>query len=209
MSRCLQAEGVAFAYESGADVFHDVSAAVASGGVTGIVGPNGSGKSTLLRVLCGLLKPHAGRVLLDGAMLDGLSSIERARVVGFLPQSVDPVFALSAFEVVCLGRYPRAGPLAGLRPHDKEVAARCMRDTETEGLRDRDFSTLSGGERQRVLLASILAQEPELLLLDEPTSALDIHHQVHIFVLLRQLAAEGYGCRRGNARPEPRRAILR
>jgi iron complex transport system ATP-binding protein len=94
---------------------------------------------------------------------------------------------------VCLGRYPHIGAFGALRPQDKQVAERCMRDTEVESLRPRDFMTLSGGERQRVLLASILAQEPNILLLDEPTSALDIHHQIEIFALLERLAGEGYG----------------
>src|SRR5690606_37998744 len=106
--------------------------------------------------------------------------MERARAVAFLPQEVNPAFALTALEVVALGRYPRLGPFAALQPHDFDVAERCLDATETCDLRDRDFLTLSGGERQRVLLASILAQEPDLLLLDEPTSALDIHHQFEI-----------------------------
>jgi iron complex transport system ATP-binding protein len=82
----------------------------------------------------------------------------RARQLAFLPQSVNPAFALSVFEVVCLGRYPHVGALRGLQPHDFDVAERCLRDTQTEALHHRDFTTLSGGERQRVLLASILAQ---------------------------------------------------
>ena len=118
---------------------------------------------------------------------------ERARTLGFLPQTVTPAFALTVFEVVCLGRYPHLGALGAPGPHDREVARRCMHDTETDHLAARDFMTLSGGERQRVLLASILAQEPNLLLLDEPTSALDVHHQVEIFALLRILAGRGYG----------------
>jgi iron complex transport system ATP-binding protein len=189
----LEAEAVSFAYETGRDVFRRVDASVRGGRVTGIVGPNGSGKSTLLRVLCGLLKPSAGRVRLNGRAYAAIASEERARSVAFLPQAVNPAFALSVFEVVCLGRYPHVGLWGALSPHDRAVAERCLRDTETDTLRDRDFMTLSGGERQRVLLASILAQEPSLLLLDEPTSALDLHHQIEIFALLRRLAWEGYG----------------
>jgi iron complex transport system ATP-binding protein len=193
MTRCLKAESVAYAYERERAVFSGVNASVTSGEIVGIVGPNGSGKSTLLRVLCGLLKPSGGRVTLNGRSLSSFSGTERARVVAFLPPAVNPAFALTVFEVVCLGRYPHTGPFGALRPYDKAVAERCLRDTESEGLRSRDFMTLSGGERQRVLLASILAQEPEILLLDEPTSALDIHHQIEIFALLDRLARNGYG----------------
>lgn len=193
MIRCIQAESICFAYSGGPEVLSHVNATVRSGWVAGIVGPNGSGKSTLLRVLCGLLKPRAGRVTLDAKPLSSYSGVARARVLAFLPQTVEPAFSLTAFEVVCLGRYPHLGPLRGLGARDREVAERCLKDTETEPLRNREFLTLSGGERQRVLLASILAQEPDLLLLDEPTSALDIHHQIEIFGLLRRLARDGYG----------------
>ena len=193
MTSALRADNVSYAYVSGHSVFANVSTALAGGEVLGIVGPNGSGKSTLLRVLCGLLRPQSGTITLNDKPLAGMSGMERARKVAFLPQAVNPAFALSVFEVVCLGRYPHTGALGALRPHDKAVAERCMRDTETETLRTRDFMTLSGGERQRVLLASILAQEPDLLLLDEPTSALDIHHQIELFALLERLADEGYG----------------
>jgi len=193
MKRCLAAESVTFAYEPGTPVLCGVTAAVRSGVFTGILGPNGSGKSTLLRLLCGLLNPSAGRVTLDGRSLTSFSAGERARSLAYLPQGVQPVFSLSAFEVVCLGRYPHAGALGGLRAHDLRVARRCMRDTATEDLGRRSFMELSGGERQRVLLASILAQEPSLLLLDEPTAALDIHHEAEVFALLARLAREGYG----------------
>jgi iron complex transport system ATP-binding protein len=193
MSRSLRADSVSFAYEPGRSVFKDVSATVSSGEIVGIVGHNGSGKSTLLRVLSGLLHEEVGCVYLDDHRLREIGRRDRARAIAFLPQLVNPAFALTAFEVVCLGRYPHAGPLGALGAHDREVAARCMLDTETSGLERRDFLTLSGGERQRVLLASILAQEPDLLLLDEPTSALDIHHQIEIFSLLQRLAGTGYG----------------
>jgi iron complex transport system ATP-binding protein len=193
MTHLLEAERVTFAYDDGEPVFTDIGAVVRGGELLGIVGPNGSGKSTLLRVLCGLLRPRSGRVLLDGRPLSAFAARERARTIAFLPQNVQPAFSLTSFEVVCLGRYPYLGGFGGWSAHDREVAERCLKATETESLRDRDFTTLSGGERQRVLMASVLAQEPDLLLLDEPTSALDIHHQIEVFALLRRLAREGYG----------------
>lgn len=193
MTRCLEARSLAFAYPKGGDVFSEVRLRVQGGAMTGIVGPNGSGKSTLLRVLSGFEKPRAGSVHLDGRPIASYAHRERAQVVAFLPQAATPVFSLRVFEVVCLGRFPHLGALGALRSTDKAIAERCLRDTEIEELRDRDFMSLSGGERQRVLLASILAQEPNLLLLDEPTSALDIHHQAEIFSLLQRLARGGYG----------------
>ena len=182
-----------FGYDAHTDVLSNVSASVNSGEMLGIVGPNGSGKSTLLRILCGLLRPRSGHVALDGKPLAAFSGMERARTLAFLPQSVNPAFALTVFEVVCLGRYPHIGAFGAPRAHDLEIARRCMQDTEIESLHAREFMDLSGGERQRVLLASILAQEPDILLLDEPTSALDIHHQIEIFALLKRLSSEGYG----------------
>jgi len=189
----LEAVSIAFAYEPGRRVFSDLDTGVASGAVVGIIGPNGSGKSTLLRVLSGLLRPQSGRVLINGAPLASVSAMERARKIAFLPQAVNPAFALSVFEVVCLGRYPHVGAFGGIGPHDRAVAERCLLQTDALDLRNRDFLSLSGGERQRVLLASVLAQEPALVLLDEPTAALDIHHQVEVFALLRRLAYDGYG----------------
>ena len=193
MTHLLEAHSVSHAYAADTPALHAVHAAVRGGALCGIVGPNGSGKSTLLRVLCGLLHPDEGEVIIDGQSLRHFGARERARLIAYLPQAVNPAFSLTVFEVTCLGRFPHAGFMGALGPADFEVARRCLRDTETESLRDRDFLTLSGGERQRVLLASILAQEPQLILLDEPTSALDIHHEVEVFGLLRRLAERGYG----------------
>ena len=193
MSRTLAADGVNFAYERDVPVLDGVDAQVTAGKVTGIVGPNGCGKSTLLRLLSGLLRPSTGKVVLDGRPLHALPARKRAQVIGFLPQTVDPIFSLTAFEVVCLGRYPHLRGLAPLSKHDYDVAMRCMGETASEAFAQRPFSELSGGERQRVLLAGILAQEAELLLLDEPTAALDIHHEAEVFALLARLARDGYG----------------
>jgi iron complex transport system ATP-binding protein len=193
MSRTLEARDLQFAYEEGTPVLRGLSARVVSGQITGFVGPNGSGKSTLLRILCQILRPGAGSVLLDGRPLRSYSNRERARTIAFLPQTINPAFDLTVFEVAALGRYPHLGALGGLTAADADVVRRCLAETHTESFQHRNFLSLSGGERQRVLIASILAQEPALLLLDEPTSALDIHHQVEIFALLQSLAHRGYG----------------
>ncbi len=193
MTHLLEARSVSHTYAADTPALRNVCAPVRSGALYGIVGPNGSGKSTLLRVLCGLLHPNEGEVIIDGQPLRRFGARERARLIAYLPQAVNPAFSLTVFEVACLGRFPHAGFMGALGAADFEVARRCLRDTETESLRDRDFLTLSGGERQRVLLASILAQEPQLILLDEPTSSLDIHHEVEVFDLLRRLAERGYG----------------
>jgi iron complex transport system ATP-binding protein len=193
MTPALTAEEISHAYEPRTPVVRGVSFALAAGRFSVVVGPNGSGKSTLLRVLAGLLAPTAGRVLLDGAPLRALGAAARARAVGFLPQSVQPAFSFNAFEVVCLGRYPHAGPFGGMSAEDLAVARAALARTGTAPLAARAFNTLSGGERQRVLLASVLAQQPRFLLLDEPTAALDLHHAQEVFAQLRSLADEGYG----------------
>jgi iron complex transport system ATP-binding protein len=96
-------------------------------------------------------------------------------------------------EVVAMGRFPHLRGAGFLGPHDEAVIVKCMRQTDTERYRRRPINRLSGGERQRVLLASVLAQEPKVLLLDEPTSALDINHQVRFFTVLTDLVRSGMG----------------
>ena len=193
MSAIIEMNSCSFAYEAGKSVLENVGASILSGELVGIVGPNGCGKSTLLRLLAGVLRPIAGTVCIDGKGAESLSPLQRARVVGFLPQTVNPIFAMRVSEAVCLGRFPHVGVFGSFSAHDRAVADRCLSETETAALRDRDFLSLSGGERQRVLLASVLAQEPRALLLDEPTSSLDVHHQIEIFALLRRLRVDRGG----------------
>lgn len=195
MSPLIETRACSFGYVPSTRILEHVDVSVAAGELLGIVGPNGCGKSTLLRLLCGVLRPDSGDVRIEGVLAHALSPAQRARVVGFLPQTVNPIFSMRVRDAVCLGRFPHVGALGSLTAHDRDVADRCLSETETLTLRDRDFLSLSGGERQRVLLASVLAQEPRVLLLDEPTSSLDIHHQIEIFALLKRLC----GARRGIA----------
>lgn len=184
-----EARAVSFAYD-GQPVLCSVDLALAPGEFGALLGPNGSGKSTLLRCLLGRLRPQQGRVELAGRPLAEVAAAERARQVGYLPQEVHAAYRLTVAQVVLLGRYPHLS--FGLESErDLEIARRCLERTDTIELAPRGFHTLSGGEKQRVLLASVLAQEPAVLLLDEPTAALDIHHQHEVLELLAGLCAEG------------------
>ncbi len=187
----LVLEDIAHRYESGGFELDVERLAVAPGDVVGIIGPNGAGKSTLLRIAAGVIEADDGRVLLDGRPLASMERREVARSLGYLPQETVAQFDYTVAELAAMGRYPHHRGFAGLNRADREIVERSIRQTEMQALAGRTLAHLSGGERKRAFLASVLAQEPGILLLDEPTGALDIHHQVHFFRLLVQLAGRG------------------
>jgi iron complex transport system ATP-binding protein len=161
--------------------------AVARGDLVGILGPNGSGKTTLLKLLAGTLTPSAGSVQLDGQLLATRSRRELARRIAFVPQETHAPFDFTVLDIVLMGRFPHLGTFALEGPADLAIARQALEATGTAAFEGRSFGTLSGGEKQRVVIASALAQSPELLLLDEPTASLDLGHQLDVQVLLRGL----------------------
>jgi iron complex transport system ATP-binding protein len=130
-------------------------------------------------------------VLLNGRPLKTMDRRALAREMAFLPQALETSFRFSTREVVAMGRYPHVGGLGLLGGDDVAAVDRALRATETAHLADRDFSTLSGGEKQRALIAAVLCQEPDVMLLDEPTAALDLHHAAHVLEMLRGFADSG------------------
>ncbi|UCM86649.1 ABC transporter ATP-binding protein [Streptomyces marincola] len=168
----------------GRRLVEDVTLTAPAGGFTGLIGPNGSGKSTLLRLLAGLRRPSAGRVLMDGVDLASLRRADVARRLSFTAQEVASEVELRVRDVVALGRLPHRPRLAAPGPEDERVAREAMERLGVAGLADRSWPTLSGGERQRVNIARALAQEPGVLLLDEPMNHLDVRHQLGLLELL-------------------------
>jgi len=166
---------------------------ILSGEVVGIIGPNGSGKSTLLRIAAGILHPLKGNVFLKGADLSHMDRKAIARILGYLPQELSSVYDHTVDSIVRMGRYPHIKGFGTFKEPDVQAVDRSLERTDLERLRHRRLSSLSGGEKKRAFLASVLAQEPDILLLDEPTSSLDIHRQVYFFRLLRELASDGMG----------------
>ena len=187
----LQATGIAVSLD-GAQILDQVGLTVHSGEVLGLIGPNGAGKTTLMRLLAGLQRADTGTVLWQGRDVFDLPRRQRARAIGYLPQSAPLHWELTVRTLVELGRLPwRKAWQQDKR--GSEAVDYALQAAELEKLAERRVSTLSGGERMRVMLARLLASEPSLLLADEPVAALDLAHQVQVMELLRQQAASGRG----------------
>jgi iron complex transport system ATP-binding protein len=161
-----------------------------AGEFVAIAGPNGAGKSTLLSLLARLAAPTSGVCLFDGLPVDRWKRRDFARRVAVVRQAEPTAFPFTVEEVVYMGRMPHR---VGIQEtaEDHEAVDKALAATDTHAFRNRDFRTLSGGERQRVLLASALAQAPEVLLLDEPATHLDLHHQIALHRQLRDLSRGG------------------
>jgi len=186
----IAAAGLGFRYASGGGV-EDLTFAVEPGEVFGVLGPNGSGKSTLIRLLAGLLVPQRGRVELGGEPVAALSRREVARRLALVPQEPRFEAPFTALEVVLLGRHPHLAGVTFESEADVAIARAALARVDAAPLAERPVDELSSGERQRVVMARALAQETPALALDEPSSFLDLRHQVALFDLVRELAAEG------------------
>ncbi len=188
----IVAEGLEKTYTSGGrplPVLRSVDLEVPPESFLAIVGPSGSGKTTLLGLLAGLDEPSAGRVMLDGEDIFGLTEDGRAefraRNVGFVFQTFHLLPTLTAIENVLVPLELR-GEARGARRHAEELLGRV-------GLGERlDHypAQLSGGEQQRVALARAFANKPKILFADEPTGNLDQETGAGIVEILEELNRE-------------------
>jgi iron complex transport system ATP-binding protein len=165
----------------------DVSLTVAPGSLTGLLGPNGCGKTTLLKLLSGVVKPELGSVRFGQRELRQLSARAIAQQIAVVPQETHPAFDFTVLEMVLMGRHPHLGVFQLEGPEDLAIAHDALAATGTAHLAGRAYMTLSGGEKQRVVIASALAQKPNVLLLDEPTASLDLGYQLEVASLLKDL----------------------
>lgn len=188
----LGAKGISLANR-----LHDVSADLAAGRITAICGPNGAGKSTLLSVLAGLLVAEKGTVALGQEPLSAMRPRERARAIGYLPQSPEVAWDVTVETLVDLGRLPWRGGLLSRartdRAADRAAIEAALAAMQLEDFRTRPLSRLSGGERSRALMARVLAGAPQWILADEPLANLDLAHQLALLGLLRCEAKAGRG----------------
>lgn len=189
MSAALSVRDLTCGYPS-RTVLERTTFEVHPGEVVALLGPNGCGKSTLLKCVSGTLPVLCGEVQIQGRNLAGMTHMERAREIGFVPQEELPTFPFLARQIVVMGRLPHT-PGFFDEPSDWVRVKEAMIQADCWDLADRPVTELSGGERQRVLIARALATDAKLLLLDEPSSHLDVGHALSLVALLRQFASEG------------------
>jgi iron complex transport system ATP-binding protein len=166
----------------------DLNWQVARGQVWCVLGQNGVGKSSLLYALAGLLKPTRGSILIDDANIDSMSAHSLAIKRGLMPQQQIDAFSHSVLDTVLIGRTPFRVGRSWDSEEDKTAAIAALAVVGLQDKIESEVLTLSGGERQRVALATLLAQEPDLMLLDEPTAHQDVAQQLLMMRLVRDLA---------------------
>jgi len=186
--RIVSISNLKFTYEGGVQALTGLSLDVRKGEYLAIVGGNGSGKTTLAKVMIGLLKPSNGAVLINGIPVQGQKVASLARIVGYAFQNPDhQLFCPTVLEEV------RFGPL-NLGCSENEQESRVQRALDAMGLahvKDRAPFSLTLSERRRVTIASVIAMDPQVLILDEPTTGLDMRESDALMEAVGKLNRDG------------------
>ena len=167
------------------DVIHGVSVSVPADGVAAVMGHNGAGKTTLLRAAVGLLKPHAGQILLGGEDVTRLAPNQRvARGLAYVPQGQQSFGQLTTSENLQL--------VADGRKRGKDLITEALdMFPALKTLLNRKAGLLSGGQRQQLAIARALITEPKILILDEPTEGIQPSVVAEIEQTILDLTARG------------------
>jgi len=171
-------------YASGLQALKEVDLEIRKGEIFALLGPNGAGKTTLISIICGIVTPTSGTVLVDGH--DIVRDYRECRSkIGLVPQELhtdmfETVWNTVSFSRGLFGRAPNAAHLE-----------KVLRDLSLWERRNGKIMTLSGGMKRRVLIAKALAHEPEILFLDEPTAGVDVELRRDMWALVQRLRAGG------------------
>jgi len=176
--------GLAKTYASGFQALKSVDLTIRRGEIFALLGPNGAGKTTLISIVCGIVNPSAGRVLVGGH--DIARDYRAARsLIGLVPQELTTDAFESVWNTVSFSR-----GLFG-KPPNPAYIERVLKDLSLWDKRDSRMMTLSGGMKRRVLIAKALAHEPMVLFLDEPTAGVDVELRQDMWRLVRGLREQG------------------
>ena len=179
----LDLNNVTFSYEAGRPVLADLSFRIANGESVGLIGANGAGKSTLMKVLLGLLAAE-GDILVDGMRVEKKTLPEIRRKMGFILQNSDnQMFMPTVFEDIMFAPLNYGMSREEAEKKTDEVLERLG----ISYLKNRHNHRISGGEKRMAAIATILAMEPDVILMDEPTSALDPYNRRIVINTIRSM----------------------
>ncbi|MEP3276501.1 MAG: ABC transporter ATP-binding protein [Stappiaceae bacterium] len=185
MSLLFELTGISYAYPERPPALSKVDLSLSSGERLGLEGHNGAGKSTLLKIMVGLIKPASGRVrAFDAVRQKERDFLEVRQRAGLLFQDADDqLFCPTVVEDIAFGPLN----LGKGREEALSIVDRVLHELDLSDFRDRITHKLSGGEKRLVALATILAMDPDVLLLDEPTTALDEKNAERMLDILKGL----------------------
>ena len=180
----LSIRGLRKAYASGTEALKSVDLDIRRGEIFALLGPNGAGKTTLINIVCGIVTPSGGTVLVDGK--DHLTDYRHARSrIGLVPQEL----TTDAFESV-LSTVSFSRGLFGKRRDPAKIET-LLKRLSLWDKRKAKMMELSGGMKRRVMIAKALSHEPEILFLDEPTAGVDVELRRDMWEMVRKLRADG------------------
>ncbi|HEX2802971.1 MAG TPA: ABC transporter ATP-binding protein [Sphingomicrobium sp.] len=180
----LSIRGLRKSYASGTEALKSVDLDIRRGEIFALLGPNGAGKTTLISIVCGIVTPTGGEVLIDGKNWQQHYREARKRI-GLVPQELtmdvfEPLISTVSFSRELFGRAP-----------DKAKVEQILRDLSLWDKRNEILKELSGGMKRRVMIAKALAHEPDILFLDEPTAGVDVELRRDMWALVRRLRDNG------------------
>ena len=171
-------------YEGGFQALTHIDLTIQRGEIFALLGPNGAGKTTLISVVCGLVNPTAGHVLVDG--FDNITHYRQAReLIGLVPQELTNEAFETVWNTVSFSR-----GLFGKAPNPAHIE-KVLKSLTLWDKRNNRLMTLSGGMKRRVLIAKALSHEPRILFLDEPTAGVDVELRREMWEVVRQLRDNG------------------
>ena len=188
----LDVNDITFGYDA-RNVLEHLSLHYESPDVMCILGSNGQGKSTLLQCIIGAFRTSAGTITVDDKPVHEYPAREFARKIAYIAQNHIPSFGYPVLDIVMMGCTSRMGYLANPGQTERDVAMEQLEYLGIGHLAEKSYTGISGGERQLVMIASALAQNPELMILDEPTAHLDFGNQYKFIQLVEKLRERGMG----------------
>jgi len=161
------------------------------GELVALLGRNSVGKSTLLRTIAGLLKPLSGSVLINNENSTVFNRLKFARSVGYISTEIVKVNHMRICDLVALGRFPHTDWMGRIDHNTSGLIRESIAKAGLENYHNRYISELSDGERQRAMIARVLAQDTDIMIMDEPLAFLDISGKYGIIKLMKELASCG------------------